>query len=233
MDVYVPPDLSRQERRPVVAFIHGGAGPQYRPKDWGMFQSWGRLIAAAGMVAVMFTHRFSPPPKWLLVEAASDLSAALQYLRSHAESFQADADRVSACAWSSGGQLLTPLLIERPPFLRCLLAFYPLLDVQQYAPPGDTAALQYLKAFSAIAALPDDASTLTPMFIARAGRDEIPTLNHALDRFVARALAVNAPIIVANHPTGVHGFDNQNHDERSREIIRNSIEFLRAHLSLE
>jgi hypothetical protein len=28
-----------------------------------MFQSWGRLVAAAGMVAVMFTHRFSPPPQ--------------------------------------------------------------------------------------------------------------------------------------------------------------------------
>jgi hypothetical protein len=32
-----------------------------------------------------------------------------------------------------------------------LVAFYSLLDVQQYAPPGDAAALRYLKAFSAIA----------------------------------------------------------------------------------
>ena len=124
MDVYVPPDLKLDERRPVVVFIHGGAGPEYKPKDWGMFQSWGRLVAAAGMVAVMFTHRFSPPPQLLLVEAASDLSAALHYLRSNAESFQADGDRVGVCAWSSGGELLTPLLIERPAFVRCLVAFY-------------------------------------------------------------------------------------------------------------
>jgi acetyl esterase/lipase len=200
-----------------------------------MFQSWGRLVAAAGMVAVMFTHRFSPPPQLLLVEAASDLSAALQYLRSNAESFHADGDRVGVCAWSSGGELLTPLLRDRPVFVRCLVAFYALLDVQQYAPPGDAGALRYLKAFSAITSLPEDASTLMPMLIVRAGRDDIPTLNDALNRFVARALAGNAPITVVNHPTGGHGFDsfdNKNDEERSKQIVRSSIEFMRTHLAL-
>jgi acetyl esterase/lipase len=235
MDVYIPPDLEPHERRPVVVFIHGGAGPEHRPKDWGMFQSWGRLVAAAGMVAVMFTHRFSPPPNLQLVEAASDLSAALQFLRSNAESFQADGDCVGVCAWSSGGELLTPLLVERPVFVRCLVAFYALLDVQQYAPPGNEAALKYLKAFSAIAALPEDASTLMPMLIVRAGRDDIPTLNDALDRFVARALAANAPITVTNHPAGGHGFDsfdNKGDEECSKQIVRSSIEFMRTHLGL-
>jgi len=236
MDVYIPPDLKPHERRPVVVFIHGGAGPEHRPKDWGMFQSWGRLVAAAGMVTVMFTHRFSPPPNLLLAEAASDLSAALQYLRSNAESYQADGDRMGVCAWSSGGELLTPLLRERPVFVRCLVAFYALLDVQQYAPPGNAEVLRYLKAFSAIAALPEDASTLMPMLIVRAGQDEIPTLNDALDRFVAKALAANAPITVTNYPAGGHGFDsfdNKGDEGRSKEIVRSSIEFMRTHLRLD
>jgi acetyl esterase/lipase len=235
MDVYVPPDLEPHQRRPVVVFIHGGAGPEHKPKDWGMFQSWGRLVAAAGMVAVMFTHRFSPPPNLLLVEAASDLNAALGYLRSNADSFQADGDCVGVCAWSSGGELLTPLLREGPVFVRCLVAFYALVDVQQYAPPGNAEALKYLKAFSAIASLPEDASTLMPMLVIRAGRDEIPTLNDALDRFVAKALAANAPISVTNHPTGRHGFDSfdsRGDEERSKQIVRGSIEFMRSHLGL-
>ena len=234
MDVYLPPDLEPHERRPVVVFIHGGAGPEHKPKDWGMFQSWSRLVAAAGMVAVMFTHRFSPPPNLLLVEAASDLNAALQYLRSNADSFQADGDCVGVCAWSSGGELLTPLLREMPIFVRCLVAFYALLDVQQYAPPGNAEALRYLKAFSALASLPEDASTLMPMLVIRAGRDEIPTLNDALDRFVAKALAANAPITVINHPVGGHGFDTFGHkgDERAKQIVRSSIEFMRTHLGL-
>jgi acetyl esterase/lipase len=232
MDVYVPPDLGPQERRPVVVFIHGGAGPEHGPKDWGFFQSWGRLIAAAGMVAVAFTHRFSPPPQSRLVEAASDVRTAIDYLRSNAKSFQADGDRIGVCAWSSGGALLSALLIERPAFVRCLVAFYAMLDLQQYAPAGDAAALQFFKGFSPIASLPEDASTLAAMLIVRAGRDQIPLLNEALDRFTAKALAANAPITVINHPLGVHGFENQQDDARSREIIRGVIEFMTSHLKL-
>src|SRR5689334_7025595 len=57
MDVYAPPGLGKQERRPAVVFIHGSAGSFLKPKDWGVYQSWGRLIAASGMIAVTFTHR--------------------------------------------------------------------------------------------------------------------------------------------------------------------------------
>jgi acetyl esterase/lipase len=232
MDVYVPPELKPQERRPVVVFIHGGAGPENKPKDWGMFQSWGRLLAAAGMVAVAFTHRFSPPPQSLLAEAASDLSSALDCVRSSAESFHADADRIGVCVWSSGGALAGPLLTKRPVYLRCLVALYAMLDLQQYAPPGDAPTLQFLRGFSTIASLPQDASIMAPMLIVRAGRDEVPMLNEALDRFVSKALAVNAPITVINHPSGAHGFDNQNDDERSREIIRGAVQFLKTNLAL-
>jgi acetyl esterase/lipase len=229
MDVYIPPDLEPRERRPVVLFIHGGAGPENKAKDWGMFQSWGRLLAAAGLVAAAFTHRFSPPPQSLLAEAASDVDSAINYLRSNAESIHVNADHIGVCAWSSGGALLRPLLIKKPLFVRCVLAFYAMLDLQQYAPAGDATALQVLKEFSALTALSEDSATV-PMWIARAGRDEFPMLNDALDRFTAKALAVNAPITVINHPSGAHGFDNQNDDERSREIIRSAIEFMRTHL---
>ena len=68
MDVYAPPGLAAGERRPAVLFIHGGTGPQTNPKDWGIFVSWGRLVAASGMAAVTFTHRLGFP-KTRLTEA--------------------------------------------------------------------------------------------------------------------------------------------------------------------
>jgi hypothetical protein len=71
---------------------------------------------------------------------------------------------------------------------------------------------------------------MAPMMIVRAGRDEIPTLNNVLDRFVGRALAANAPMTLINHPSGAHGFDNQQDDDATREIIRTAIEFMRTHL---
>jgi acetyl esterase/lipase len=62
MDVYLPPGLKPHERRPVVVFIHGGAGPEHKPQDWGMFQSLGRLVAAAGMASTVFSDPSLDPP---------------------------------------------------------------------------------------------------------------------------------------------------------------------------
>ena len=58
----------------------------------------------------------------------------------------------------------------------------------------------------------------------------VPAMNDSIDRFIREAISKNASIIVANHPQGVHGFDNQTDDERSREIIRAAIDFMGLHL---
>ena len=233
LDIYQPPLELSQARFPVVLLIHGGAGAALRPKDWGFFQSWGRLLAAAGMVAVTFTHRQAGPPDMLLAEAAGDVHDAIQFARQNAGEWGADPDRVGVAAWSLGGALLSGLLREPPPYLRCLLAFCPMLDLQLWAPPGASASiLTTLRAFSPVACLEaQHAVPVPPLFIARAGRDGIPLLNTGLDHFVAGALAANLPLTLMNHPEGVHGFDNQNDDARSREILGAAITFARSHLT--
>ena len=44
-------------------------------------------------------------------------------------------------------------------------------------------------------------------------------MNDSIDRFIREAVAGNAALTVYNHPRGVHGFDNQTPDARSREIV--------------
>src|SRR6266581_2634063 len=63
MDIYLPPDIAPTQKRPVVIFIHGGVKTEYTPKDWGIYTTWGRLIAASGFVGVTFTHRLEYPNK--------------------------------------------------------------------------------------------------------------------------------------------------------------------------
>jgi acetyl esterase/lipase len=229
MDIYTPPKLSKDEHRPVVVCIHGGAGAQYKPKDWGFYQSWGRLIAAAGMVGVTFTHRLGYP-KPFLSDAAADVSKAIDYVREHADSLNADRDRVCLAAWSAGGPLLTTAMREKPTFVRCMVAFYAYLDCQQSQSHADNESPASVKAFSPITYFQGDPPSMIPIFVARAGQDEIPTMNDSIDRFMAAAIAVNAPVTFMNHPFGEHGFDNQNDDERSREIIRSAIAFMHTHL---
>ena len=132
-----------------------------------------------------------------------DLAHALAYVRTNAESWNADADRVGLMAFSAGGPLLAGPMSERPSFIRCAATLYAFLGMQP--------------------------STL-PMFIARAGQDAVPGLNAAMDQFIAASLAANAPVTVVNHPAGEHGFDMLNDDDRSREIISGLLAFLRTHL---
>jgi hypothetical protein len=42
-------------------------------------------------------------------------------------------------------------------------------------------------------------------------------------------LSTNLTIEGVNHPTGHHGFDIEDNNERSREIIKQTIEFIQAH----
>jgi len=186
MDVYLPTDSTSNEPRPVMILVHGGASPDLSPKDWGVFQSWGRLIAAAGMVAVTFNHRLSPPPDSLLAESNSDVQSAIDYVRANVASWHADPDRIGVCVWSIGGPLIAALLRERPTYVRCLVTFCAMLDLQQYASFVEATMLEFLKEFSPINSLRADAGKLSPMLILRAGRDNVPFLNDARSREIIR-----------------------------------------------
>jgi acetyl esterase/lipase len=228
MDIYVSPDLSENEKRPAVIFLHGGAKTDYTPKDWGVYTSWGRLIAASGFVGVTFTHRLEYPNA-SLEKAAADVRDAIKYVRENADKYHVDKDRVCLSAYSAGGPLLTLAMRGDMPFVRCLVGFYAFMDIQQ-SDYRKTEKPETVKSFSPITYLQTDANKIPPMFIARAGNDVVPTMLDSIDRFINEALAKNIALSLANHPEGVHSFDNQNNDDRSREIIRTAIEFIRLHL---
>jgi hypothetical protein len=76
----------------------------------------------------------------------------------------------------------------------------------------------------------DDLPRDIPLFVARAGQDQMPGLNDALDRFLIKALACNLPVTFVNHAMAPHAFDLFDDSETSREIIRRILAFLRFHL---
>jgi acetyl esterase/lipase len=228
MDVYLPPNLAKAEKRPAVIFIHGGAKPEWTAKDWGVYKTWGQLIAASGFVGVTFTHRLEYPNK-SLENAAQDVTDAITYVRANAEKLSTDKDRICLIAYSAGGPMLSLAMRGDTPFVRCLVGFYAFMDIRQ-SDYQKTEMPETVTSFSPITYLRKNANKIPPIFIARAGRDQVPTMDDSIDRFINEALAQNVLLNFANHPQGVHGFDNQNDDERSREIIREAIEFIDIHL---
>jgi len=237
MDVYLPPGLAVGETRPGVILVHGGPIPAemmhllHRVKSWGIFLSYGELLAASGFVAVTFGHRFSSLGE--IATAQSDIEAAIDFVRGNAPDFHLDPDRLALWAFSGGGTFLAPALRQPPAYLRALVAYYALLDLaslrgkyEQFPVPEEAAA-----GFSAAAAFPPENGPYAgpPILVARGGRDSA-LINEPFDLFLQRALAANAPLDLLNHPAGQHGFDILDDDARSREIIARTIEFLKARL---
>ena len=229
MDVFSPAGTKQGDKHPVVLFIHGGAGSESRPKDWGLYKSWGRLVAASGFTAVTFNHRLGYPDP-LLEESATDVAAAIDYVRAHAREWNADGDRIRLAAFSAGGPMLTLGFDRKRPYIRCLVGFYAFMDIQQTGLHSKYEPAERVRAFSPIEHLGDEYARSVPMFIGRAGLDEIPTMNDSIDRYISKAIASNANLVVWNHPAGTHTFDNQTDDDRSREIIAASLQFVKQHL---
>lgn len=229
LDVYLPPSPARPRATPALCFVHGGPIPptMLPPREWGVFQSYGQLAAASGLVGVVLNHRLYAPTAYAIAE--DDVKAAVDFVRAAGDALGVDGDRIGMWAFSGGGPLLSWGLRERPSFLRCLVAFYAILDLRHLAPPNaDTGLIERMHRMSPAAHL-TNGSTLPPMLVARAGLDS-PMINTSIDVFVRDALAANASLDVLNHSRGQHGFDVLDDEARSRDVIARAITFVQAQL---
>ncbi|GCE09429.1 alpha/beta hydrolase [Dictyobacter aurantiacus] len=233
MDVYYPPEMASQTPHPAVLLVHGGsqATSIKHIKESGPYVSWGQLIAASGLIAVMFKHR-TDEGYTRLHDAGSDVDALIHYVRDNSASLGIDAERLGICAFSQGTiHGLPGVLRDTPAYIRCIVAYYGgmgLLNPRYFHFPVEEAELA--REFSPVYHLRQvDASRVAPIFIAKAGKDR-PFLNEALDEFIGVANERNIPITFMNHPHGEHGFDILNDDARSQEIIKATLAFLAEHL---
>lgn len=237
MDVYRPAGVSA-ERRPALIFVHGGLvarQPGPPPTEWPTYRSWGRLAAAAGLVGVIFNHRMTTDENIALAEG--DVTAAVDYVRSTAATLGVDPDRLCIAIYSAGGPLASVFMRERTTHVRCLVLFYPFLDLEHMrsqspfrrAHPAahvDSLVPRYSPAHL-LAVAP---ATLPPIFLAMAGEDQIPRLNDSIERFMRAAIANRVEIDFALHRGGVHGFDQRNHDARTDEILERVVAFVQRHV---
>ncbi|MDQ2886299.1 MAG: prolyl oligopeptidase family serine peptidase [Chloroflexota bacterium] len=245
LDVYSPATMQNGARLPAVLFIHGDGTPEQLKdiKDSGQYVGWGQLVAASGLIAVTFNHRSS----MTLLDIhgiTSDIADLITYVRLNSEALHIDADRLAIWVCSAGTPYaLKVVLDEAPAYIRCSACYYGVTDLRvfyenQARPPSERDSEPTLPLlsdekfaeFSASAHLRKKAGSITPLLIARAGLDQ-RDLNRYLDRFVLEAITQNAPLTLLNHPTGHHGFDILDNDERSHAIIRATLEFFQANLA--
>jgi len=219
-DVYSPPEAAV---RPAILFVHGDAPPQQLQnlKEHPAYTSWGRLVASSGMVAVTFNRR-STEGGVRAAEAEAEVRGMLEGMRERGPAHGIDPDQLGVWVCSAGPPTVVPMLVrEQPPFVRCLVVYYGLLDV-----PG-------APLYSAVAALEGAPAVngIPPILVVRAGRDR-PRYLASTDRFVSVALSRNIPLELVNHPEGEHAFDLRTDTRRTREAIIRTLEFLKWHLGV-
>jgi acetyl esterase/lipase len=231
MDVYNPQNLPGRARRPAIIFIHGGALPPNlltKPKEWGAYVSFGQLAAATGFVGITFNHRFYGWDMKALSDARSDVADAITYIRSNAERFGIDKERICLWTLSAGSLFLGSAISDAPSFIRCMVTYYGVMDLEPMRKDRPAITDDVTREFSPIASLEGASKAFAPIFVARAGRDD-PGLNIAVDNFIQKALSKKATLDFSNHAEGQHGFDVLDDNARTREIIKRTLEFVKAH----
>jgi len=227
MDVYYPLDSNSESRMPAVVFVFGYPDSTMEAmigtklKEMGQYVSWGRLAAASGLVAITYETR----------EPTVDTHELLVYVRQNASSLGVDRNRIGV--WACSGNVpmaLSVLMQETGDYLKCAVLYYGfMLDSEEsssIAEAAETVGFVNPCAGSRFDDLPLD----IPLFIVRAGQDTIPRLNETIDRFLGNAVARNMPVTLTNHSDGPHAFDILDDGKASREIVRQTLAFMRFHL---
>jgi hypothetical protein len=219
MDLYEPLHPVADVRPPVVVIVMGYPDPTgfYRYVGWAT--CWARMLAVSGVATVIYATR----------EPAADIHTLLQYLREHATALGIDGDRIGILACSANVVVALSALLAGSP-VRCA-ALVNGLTMDLDGGTGVAAAYTMFGFVNACAGKSvDDLATGIPLFLVRSGRDQVPGLNEALDRFIAATMRRNLPVAFVNHPTAPHAFDVDDDSEASRRIIRQVLSFLCVHL---
>ena len=105
LDVYIykPTDLKKGDRRPAVAFFHGGGWECGKP-EWGHMQCG--HFSSLGLVGFSFEYRLSTQHDATPIECLKDTKSAIRWIRTHAEEFGVDPDKIVGSGYSAGGHLV-------------------------------------------------------------------------------------------------------------------------------
>jgi acetyl esterase/lipase len=229
-DVYYPPDETNDGRWPAVIIVAGYPGTmEPRPttlayKEIGWTVSMCQLIAVSGMVAIAYTNR----------APVADFEALFEHIHECAGSLRIDPTRVGLIAVSGNvPTALTTIMQYASRTPTCAVFGYGcLLDLDGATDVAD-AARKFGFANPCVGRTFADLRRDVPLLITRAGRDQFPAMNASIDRFIRQGLIENLPITFVNHATGPHAFDLFDDSRASRDIVRQTLRFLRQHLTAE
>jgi hypothetical protein len=203
MDLYYPPRSEAQDQIPAVIFVTGFSDLGAETMLGSKFKDMGAFVSWAQLAAASGFVGITYANR-----EPDDIYGVPDCVQQHAASLRIDRSKIARCA---------------------VLAYAYTLDLDGSTGVAD-AAKQFRFVTPAAGKSVKDLPHDLPLFIVRAGRDQMPGLNDALDRFVTAALALNLPVTVMNHALGPHAFDLFDDSRIACDIVKQMLAFLQLHL---
>lgn len=201
MDVYYPAGMKSDARLPLVIFINGVGDP---PDERMKVKDWGQYTCWPKLIAASGLIAISYETR--TADPNADTQELIEYVRKNAASLKVDEN--SICLWSCSANVRVglPLVMQAErKYIRCAVVYY---------------------GAAAVPSMRND----VPIFMARAGRD-MTNLNAGIDNFVRASLAEDVPVTLVNYVNGRHAFDLIDDTDESREVIKQTLGFIKFHLS--
>jgi dienelactone hydrolase len=166
-------------------------------------KEWGQYTSWPRLVAARGMAAVTHQSEGTDVEPQAD--ALMRYLKEHAGELKIDASRIAIWSCSAHGRVGSALAAKMPE-LRAAVFYYSAMNTE-----------------------PKNINL--PVLVARAGLDALP-LNQGIDRWVAQAVAIDAPVTLMTYPEGRHGFELLDDTPESKLIVSQTLDFLRHHLTI-
>jgi len=228
MDIYYPPNSSPSSSRlPVVTLVTGHkdsaieAAVGCKLKDTEQYQSWSKLLAASGLIAITYVNQ----------EPEDDVFSVFEFLADNDKSLGIDLENLGVWSCSANVPNALAFVMSKRIGIRCAAFFYGyMLDGEDNSVVSDAASKSGFAAPISDKSIDDLPSELA-LRVVRAGADRFPGINQTIDDFCADALARNLAITLVNHPNAPHSFDILDDTFQTKAIIRDTLEFFSDQLT--
>jgi hypothetical protein len=225
MDVYYPPGIADDMQLPAVVFGLGYRMSSQALRNAHFYTSWGRLVAAAGMVGIAYDTE----------QPDQDLKILMTFIKENAAALRIDPAKIGFHSTSANPPTVMSYLMQEG---RNGIQF----SVYYYG-HSLTPDRKYTEGFGEIClqrgCLMYDLADVTyvdpniPLFVVRVGKDFVPNINEAWDHFVDYVRGEGATVTLIDYEEGVHGFDTQQKTQESAQIIADTVDFMKENFGMD
>lgn len=211
MDLYIP--NIKVGKFPCVIMVT--AFSKYNFRKGTMYRDWARLLASEGIIGVIYET----------VDPINDFDKLHNFILKNSMQLHVDTSRLAL--WScSGNSLLAINKATQKGSYKAQVVYYGLTAT---ANSDQLAAVKtFCNEFGITFFIDREYQSKVPTQLVRAGRDSWTLIQACIEEFTRELIEKNIPFELINYPEGHHNFDVIDNTPRSREIIRQTLDFLKA-----